>query len=101
MAAIESASDTFNSYEDYYRQLFIELADLFGGDVLLGSQLMSMNEMFKHSADLDVYVQRLREIAIVNGNIEEYRNIIDTINPELSVALCKWIADGWACDIKH
>lgn len=81
--------------------LLKELFDLFGEDVFVESQLMTMDEMFSYTGEIDPYVNRLKEVAKVNGDGNEYKNIVNNLSPELSAALCKYIADGWASYTKH
>lgn len=67
----------------------------------MASRAMTMDEMFSYVDELDACVLRLREAYINGHQYDEYQSIIDDLKPELSIALCKWIADGWASDTKH
>lgn len=101
-SVVNSYSETSTSaLDEYYSDLFIELAEIFGEDVLIQSNYMTMADMFSYVDELDACVLKLRSVDVDGYHYDEYQRIIDSLRPELSVALCKWIADGWACDIKH
>lgn len=67
-----------------------ELAFLFGTEILQGSQSMSIGEMFMQAEHIDEGVEKLQAQA---GKPEAQRVIVQDMNREVAIALCKWLGE--------
>ena len=87
-SSLITAKERLNKQES---RLEHELAFLFGKEVVERSQKISIDQMY---AEADLVAEVARQLLALIGEPEAQRKIIEGMDNDTALALCKWISEA-------